>query len=114
MPTTRLPVAGMLGALALAAFLVAPIGAARAQDTDTVIARVNGVDIRQSDLTYAEDEIGSNMPAMPPDPGPEKLTESLAADDEKLVPSMVSVVALVGRLAALLVTVGVANVGTVT
>jgi peptidyl-prolyl cis-trans isomerase C len=67
MPTTRPLVAGTLGAFALAAFLIAPIGAARAQDSDTVIARVNGVDIRQSDLAYAEDEIGSNMPAMPPD-----------------------------------------------
>jgi peptidyl-prolyl cis-trans isomerase C len=60
------PLARALGALALAAFLLAPT-VAGAQDSDTVIARVNGVDIRQSDLAVAEDEIGSNMPQMTPD-----------------------------------------------
>jgi peptidyl-prolyl cis-trans isomerase C len=55
------------GALALAVFLVAPATAPRAQSPDTVLARVNGVDIRQSDLSYAEEEIGGNMPQMPPE-----------------------------------------------
>jgi peptidyl-prolyl cis-trans isomerase C len=32
-----------------------------------VVARANGVDIRLSDLAFAEEEIGSNMPQMPPD-----------------------------------------------
>ncbi len=31
-----------------------------------MVARVNGVDIRQSDLAFAEEEIGGNMPQMPP------------------------------------------------
>src|ERR1700758_1865485 len=50
-----------LGALALAAVLAAP-ATLRAQD-DPVIARANGVDIHQSDLAFAEEEIGSNVPA---------------------------------------------------
>src|ERR1700743_1697916 len=41
-------------------------GVAHAED-DPVVARVNGVDIRQSDLAFAEEEIGSNMPQMPPE-----------------------------------------------
>jgi peptidyl-prolyl cis-trans isomerase C len=55
-----------LGALALAALLIAPVTALQADDADPVIARANGVDIRQSDLTFAEQEIGGNMPQMPP------------------------------------------------
>jgi peptidyl-prolyl cis-trans isomerase C len=53
-----------LGALVVAALLAAPIGVARAED-DPVIARVNGVDIHASDLAFAEEEIGGNMPTMP-------------------------------------------------
>jgi peptidyl-prolyl cis-trans isomerase C len=71
MAPTRPSVFGML---ALAVFLVTPIAGAWAQDKspdkskdDPVIARANGVDIRQSDLAVAEDEIGANMPQMPPD-----------------------------------------------
>jgi peptidyl-prolyl cis-trans isomerase C len=55
-----------LGALIIAALLFAPATAPRAQD-DPVIARVNGVDIRQSDITIAEEDVGGNMPAMPPE-----------------------------------------------
>jgi peptidyl-prolyl cis-trans isomerase C len=51
-----------LGALALAAVLVVPVTVLRAQD-DPVIARANGVDIHQSDLAFADEEIGSNVPA---------------------------------------------------
>jgi peptidyl-prolyl cis-trans isomerase C len=58
-------------ALACAAVLSAPLGAgprvAFAQDSDPVVARVNGVDIRQSDLAFAEEEIGSNIPSIPPE-----------------------------------------------
>jgi peptidyl-prolyl cis-trans isomerase C len=57
----------MLGALTLAAFLVAPIATVRAQESNPVVARANGVDIRVSDLAFAEAEIGGNMPQMPPD-----------------------------------------------
>lgn len=37
----------------------------RAPD-DPVVARVNGVDIGESDITLAEEDVGGNMPAMPP------------------------------------------------
>ena len=73
MASLRPPVARTLGALALLAFLAAPIAAALAQDkpndpsADPVIARANGVEIRQSDLALAAEEIGTNMPQMPPD-----------------------------------------------
>src|SRR5580700_7646173 len=56
----------VFGALAAAALLCAPLAAVRAQD-NPVLARVNGVDIHQSDLAFAEEEIGSNMPQMPPE-----------------------------------------------
>src|SRR5262245_3776553 len=46
---------------------VAVTGGACAQQTsDPVVARVNGVDIRSSDLAIAEEEVGANLPAMPP------------------------------------------------
>ncbi len=67
MSTTRPLAAGMFGALALAGSLLAPAAAPKAEDADAVIARVNGVEIRQSDLTNAEDEIGGNMPQMAPE-----------------------------------------------
>jgi len=51
-----------LGALALAAILAVPAATLRAQD-DPVIARANGIDIRQSDLAFADEEIGGNVPA---------------------------------------------------
>ncbi len=39
---------------------------ARAQDSDPVVARANGVDIHESDLAFAEEEIGNNIPNLPP------------------------------------------------
>src|SRR5215813_9443268 len=57
--------ARLLGAIALAALLSAPI--ARAEDSDPVLARANGIDIRQSDLALAEEDIGSAMPQMGPE-----------------------------------------------
>src|SRR4029077_11940411 len=57
--------ARMLGAVALAALLTAPI--ARAEDPDPVLARANGVDIRQSDLALAEQDIGFADPQMGPE-----------------------------------------------
>ena len=55
--------ARFVGAVALAALLTAPI-ASRAENSDPVLARANGVDIRQSDLALAEEDIGSAMPQM--------------------------------------------------
>jgi peptidyl-prolyl cis-trans isomerase C len=67
MAPTRLSVARAFAALVLAVILVAPVSASRAADADPVVARVNGVDIRQSDLALAEEEVGPNMPQMSPD-----------------------------------------------
>ena len=69
-------------ALACAVMLSAPIGAgprvAFAQDSDPVVARVNGVDIRESDLAFAEEEIGSNIPSIPPEQKRDYLINYLA------------------------------------
>jgi len=51
--------------LALIAF-IASMAPAFAQD-DPVVAKVNGMDIRQSDLAAAEEDIGQNLPPMAPD-----------------------------------------------
>ena len=67
MAFTRLSVRCTLGALVFAAFLSAPVGRSFAQDSDPVVARVNGVDIHQSDIAFAEEEIGGNMPNMAPE-----------------------------------------------
>jgi peptidyl-prolyl cis-trans isomerase C len=64
-----------LALLACAILLSAPIvisesvvrGVAFAQDKDPVVARVNGVEIRESDIAFAEEEIGGNMPSIPPE-----------------------------------------------
>jgi peptidyl-prolyl cis-trans isomerase C len=55
-----------LAACALVAALVASPALLRAQD-DPVVARVNGTDVRQSDLTMAEEDLGSNLPQMTPE-----------------------------------------------
>jgi peptidyl-prolyl cis-trans isomerase C len=78
MALTRLLVCRALGALAIAAFLSAPVTAPRAQDSDPVVARANGVDIHESDLAYAEEEIGGNMPTMPAEQKREYLINYLA------------------------------------
>jgi peptidyl-prolyl cis-trans isomerase C len=69
-------------ALACAVMLSAPLGAgprvAFAQDSDPVVARVNGVDIRESDLAFAEEEIGSNIPSIPPEQKRDYLINYLA------------------------------------
>jgi peptidyl-prolyl cis-trans isomerase C len=43
---------------------VAVVGGACAQNPDPVVARVNGAEIRSSDLAIAEEEVGSNIPPM--------------------------------------------------
>jgi peptidyl-prolyl cis-trans isomerase C len=78
MASTRSLVGGAFGALALALLLAAPATGLRAQDSDPVVARANGVDIRQSDLALAEDEVGASMPQMPPDQKREYLITYLA------------------------------------
>jgi peptidyl-prolyl cis-trans isomerase C len=67
MALTRLPVSYALGAFALALMLSMPIKMALAEDSDPVVARANGVDIHESDLALAEEEIGNNIPNIPPE-----------------------------------------------
>ncbi len=67
MDFTRPSIRCAFGALAFAALLAAPVGPSYAQDSDPVVARVNGVDIRQSDIAFAGEEIGGNIPNMPPE-----------------------------------------------
>ena len=55
-----------LSALALLAALGVSPALVRAQD-DPVVARVNGTDVRQSDLAMAEEDLGSNVPQMTPE-----------------------------------------------
>src|SRR6202167_2025771 len=66
MALTRLPVSYALGAFSLALVLSMPIKMALAQDSDPIVARANGVDLHESDLALAEEEIGNNIPNMPP------------------------------------------------
>jgi peptidyl-prolyl cis-trans isomerase C len=66
MSFTRSFDARLLSAVAVAVFLIAPVES-RAQESDPVVARANGVDIRQGDLKMAEDDIGTAMPQMGPD-----------------------------------------------
>ena len=58
-PACRAGLFGMAAAAMLT--LTAP---AFAQDGDPVVARVNGAEIRASDLAMVEEEMGSNMPPM--------------------------------------------------
>ena len=56
-----LAVAGVLG---VALWSCPPVAA---QDASEVIARVNGTEIRAGDLAIAEEEIGAQMPPIPPE-----------------------------------------------
>lgn len=83
--------AGLLAALL--GLLIVPAGALRAEDAagDPVLAKVNGIEIHQSDLKVAEDEAGQ-LPAMAPDAKQDYLVQfttdmilvSKAAEDKKL------------------------------
>jgi len=60
--------ASALALIAAALFAVLPAGPARSQ-SDPVVAKVNGVEIRESDLAMAEEDVGQNpqLQAMPPE-----------------------------------------------
>jgi peptidyl-prolyl cis-trans isomerase C len=62
---------------ALALPLVLGLHASAAQDADKVVARVNGVDIKASDVAIAEEDIGGNVAQMPPESRREYLTTYL-------------------------------------
>jgi len=51
------------GLIATALLLALPIGPARSQD-DPVVAKVNGVEVRQSDLAMAEEDMGQQAQAL--------------------------------------------------
>src|SRR5262244_2394169 len=51
---------------------------APASASDPVIARVNGVDIKESDLALAEEDVGADMQATSPDAKREQLIAYLA------------------------------------
>jgi len=78
--------------LLVAAVTSVMAGSACAQNTDPVVARVNGAEIRSSDLAIAEEEVGSNLPAMTPEGKRDYLVSYLsdmmlvakAAEDKKL------------------------------
>jgi len=66
MPVTRL-ISFAFATLSLATLLCAPAATGRAEDDNAVIARANGIDIHESDLAFAEEELGSGLPQMAPD-----------------------------------------------
>jgi peptidyl-prolyl cis-trans isomerase C len=69
-----------LRALALMAALASPLALslrADAQNADQVVARVNGTDIKASDVAMAEEDIGANVAQMPPESRREYLTTYL-------------------------------------
>ena len=65
--------------IAAALFAVLPAGPARAQ-SDPVVAKVNGVEIHESDLAMAEEDVGQNpqLQAMPADARRDYLVSYLA------------------------------------
>jgi peptidyl-prolyl cis-trans isomerase C len=66
-----------LALVAAVALLLALGPRAGAQDADQVVARVNGTDIKASDIAIAEEDIGSNLSQMPPESRREYLTTYL-------------------------------------
>ncbi len=82
-----------LASIVAAAALLAGAGTLLAQQKpDPVVAKVNGIEIRQSELDIADSEIGSNIPAPTPEAKRDALVSYLvdinllakAAEDQKL------------------------------
>src|SRR5262249_26144456 len=67
----------LLGFAILATQLALAVPAA-AQDPDPVVARVNGADVRASDLALAEEDAGGNLPPMTPEGKRDYLTMFIA------------------------------------
>jgi peptidyl-prolyl cis-trans isomerase C len=94
MPTRLCPL--ICGALLAMLALPLALGLrAGAQDADKVVARVNGTDIKASDIAIAEEDVGPNLAQMPPESRREYLTAYLtdmtlvarAAEGRKLADS---------------------------
>jgi peptidyl-prolyl cis-trans isomerase C len=85
----RLASAAVAGCLAMALLAAAPV---RAEDANPVLAKVNGSDIRQSDMALAEEELGPSLDKMDPATKQENLLAFLidmkivskAAEDKKV------------------------------
>ena len=81
--------AAATGALAIALFASLPL---RAEDANPVLAKVNGAEIRQSDVTLAEEELGPSLAQMDPATKKENVLAFLidmkivakAAEDKKI------------------------------
>ena len=81
--------AALTGALAMVLLAALPV---RAQDANPVLAKVNGAEIRQSDLTLAEEELGPSLAQMDPSTKRENVLAFLidmkivakAAEDKKV------------------------------
>jgi peptidyl-prolyl cis-trans isomerase C len=88
-PRSRFAGAAVTGCLALLLLAGAPV---RAQDANPVLAKVNGVEIRQSDVTLAEEELGPSLAQMDPATKKENVLAFLidmkivakAAEDKKI------------------------------
>jgi peptidyl-prolyl cis-trans isomerase C len=66
-PASRTPGARAAALTAVAALALALHAAPAQSQSDPLIAKVDGVEIHQSDLTMAEEDIGQNAQQMPPD-----------------------------------------------
>ena len=60
--TVAVMLAGVLGVAAAAMLFAPPVVPARAQDSDPLVAKVDGVEVRESDLALAEEDLGQNLP----------------------------------------------------
>jgi peptidyl-prolyl cis-trans isomerase C len=82
----------VLGTAAAIMLLAAPISSYAADEADPIVAKVNGAPIHQSDLKMAEDDVGNNLPPMPPEAKRDYLVSYLsdvmlvakAAEDKKV------------------------------
>ncbi len=74
---SRFALSGTL-ALATGCALALGVWAVVAQDADAVVARVNGVEIRASDVALAEEDLGSNVQQLPPESKREQVISYLA------------------------------------
>src|ERR1700749_1154424 len=81
--------AAVTGCLAIALFAALPL---RAEDANPVLAKVNGSEIRQSDVALAEEELGPSLAQMDPATKDENVLAFLidmkivakAAEDKKI------------------------------
>src|ERR1700710_2647706 len=84
-----LATAAATGCLAIVLLAALPV---RAQDANPVLAKVNGTEIRQSDLALAEEELGPSLAQMDPSTKKENVLSFLidmkivakAAEDKKV------------------------------